>query len=417
MKIAKIPVSKINPATYNPRIDLSPGDPVYNDLKKSITTFGYVAPLVWNSQTRNLVGGHQRFKILLEQGSKEIEVVVIDEPIEREKALNIALNKIKGRWDEQKLSELLKELTQIPDFDVNLTGFSMPEVSSLIDQHLNPKEENFDFLKAVQSIENPITKPGDIICLGKHRLLCGDSGELGDLKKLLMGEKAQLVYTDPPYNVGYDSSARPDGKKGKKWKEITSDDLPQEKYEEWLKSIFVNMGHFLDSGATCYVWNGHRQFYFMHHVLMELGYHVSSVITWVKESFAMGFAPYHWQTEHCLYFWKKNNGPHRWYGGSKQSNLWYASRDDARQLLHPTQKPIALPIKAIKNSSQQDDIVLDLFAGSGSTIIAAEHTGRRAYAVEMDPVYCDAIAKRYIAYVGIDNVAVELRDKYMGRVK
>ena len=226
-------------------------------------------------------------------------------------------------------------------------------------------------------------------------------------------EKAQLVYTDPPYGVAYDSTARPTGKNGKKWDKITSDDLPQEQYEEWLRGIFANMGHFFDKGTTAYVWNGHKQFYFMHNVLTESDYHVSSVITWAKETFAMGFAPYHWQTEHCLYFWKKNNGAHRWYGAKNQSNLWYASRDAANKLLHPTQKPVALAAKAIKNSSERGDIVLDLFAGSGSTIIGAEQLGRRCYAVELDPKYCDAIVKRYISYARKGNVSAELAQKYL----
>lgn len=129
----------------------------------------------------------------------------------------------------------------------------------------------------------------------------------------------------------------------------------------------------------------------------------------------MGFAPYHWQTEHCLYFWKKDNGAHKWYGGTTQSNLWYASRDAGNMLVHPTQKPVSLAARAIKNSSKRGDIVLDLFAGSGSTIIAAEQLERRCYAVELSPVYCDAIARRYIAFVGEDNVSSVLREKFIRR--
>jgi ParB-like chromosome segregation protein Spo0J len=152
MEIRKVAVKAITPTVHNPRVDLTPEDPEYQDLKKSIISFGYVEPIIWNRQTGNLVGGHQRYKILIEQGLTEIEASVVDLPLEKEKALNVALNKIQGRWDEVKLAQLLDELTQIPDMDVTATGFDLPEISHLIDQHLVPKENDFDFLEAVEAI-------------------------------------------------------------------------------------------------------------------------------------------------------------------------------------------------------------------------------------------------------------------------
>jgi len=209
MNIQKIPISRINPAAYNPRLDLKPGDPDYEKLKKSINTFGYVEPLVWNIQTGNLVGGHQRFKILLEQGVKEVEVSVVDLDPQKEKALNLALNKIRGDWDEEKLGSLLDELSKSPDFDVTLTGFDIPEISEILDQLEEAKEDTFDFEGEVNKIKNPKTKPGDIIELGGHRILCGDASKPGDLAKLLKNEKVGLIHTDPPYNVDYYGGARP----------------------------------------------------------------------------------------------------------------------------------------------------------------------------------------------------------------
>jgi DNA modification methylase len=177
------------------------------------------------------------------------------------------------------------------------------------------------------------------------------------------------------------------------------------------------MGHFFDKGASAYIWNGHRQFYFMHQVLTGLDYHVSSVITWAKDSFAISFAPYNWQTEHCLFFWKKNNGPHNWYGDGKQNNLWYANRDCINNLLHPTQKPVSLAVKAIKNSSKRGDIVLDMFLGSGSTLIASETLNRRTFGIEVNPKYCDAIVRRYIAFVGKEKVSDDILKMYCKEVQ
>ena len=417
MKIQKISISEINPAPYNPRKDLQPDDFEYQQLEASIKEFGFVEPIVWNERTKTLIAGHQRLKILIKNGVKEVHASVVDLSHEKEKALNIALNKIKGSWDEVKLASVLDELSVIPDFDVSVTGFEFQEISKIIDEQSRPKEDTFDFLSAVKAVKDSQTKLGDVIKLGKHRIMCGDSNNLDDLKQLMQEQKAQLVYTDPPYNVAYDNKARPIKNKNKKeWDEIQSDDLNQGKYEEWLKNIFTNIGCYFDEGATAYVWNGHKQFYFMHKVLTELEYHVSTVITWAKDNFAVSFAPYNWQTEHCLFFWKKNSGKHKWYGNGKQSNLWYAQRDPAERLIHPTQKPAALVIKALKNSSARDDIVLDLFLGSGSTLIAAEDLGRRCFGMEIDPRYCDAIVGRYIAFVGKENVSADILERYCKEV-
>src|SRR3989338_10967426 len=189
MNIQKVKIEQINPVAYNPRIDLKPGDPEYEKLKKSINTFGYVEPLVWNSRTGNLVGGHQRLKILIDQGHKEVEVSVVDLDLEKEKTLNLALNKISGEWDDEKLGELLKELTQNPDFDNLLTGFDLPEISQIFDRLEEINEDNFDFEAELKKIKNPKTKLGDIIELGEHRLLCGDCSKSEDLARLFGDQK------------------------------------------------------------------------------------------------------------------------------------------------------------------------------------------------------------------------------------
>ncbi len=418
MNIQKVKVTDINPAPYNPRVDLKPGDAGYERLKQSISTFGMVELPVWNKQTGNLVGGHQRLKILIAQGVTEVEVSVVDLPLDMEKALNIALNKIgEGNWDEKKLSELLIEIQAIPDFNVGLTGFELAEISELLDEFTMPRgEDDFDFEAEVNSIQEPVTKRGDIIELGRHRILCGDSSSLEDLKVLIGNEKISLIHTDPPYNVNYYGGNRPvpnvRPKKSRQWERIYSDNLNQGEYEAWLKKIFTNVDSFLNTGAPFYIWNGHKQFGQMHAMLEGLGYHIACVVTWAKPNFAISYADYNQQTEFCLYGWKKDNGPHAWYGPTNASTLWEIKRDATKEYIHPTQKPTALAQRAIKNSSKRNEVVLDLFLGSGSTLIAAEGLERRCFGLELSEAYCDAIIRRYISYVGKDKAPVELVKKY-----
>jgi DNA modification methylase len=414
--IRRIKVSSINPASYNPRLDLKPGDSDYEKLKRSIGEFGYVEIIVWNEKTGNLVSGHQRFKILLEQGVEEIEVSIVNLSLEKEKQLNLILNRVRGDWDEEKLVNLLQELSNIPDFNIELTGFDLPEISSLFDSQAEDKEDNFHFEKTLEGIKEPVTKKGDIIELGPHKILCGDSSNPDDLKKLLGNEKINLLQTDPPYNVDYYGGNRPNAKsrpkKHKLWERIYSDNMTQEEYEKWLRKIFQNVAPYLEIGAPIYIWNGHRQFGPMHGMLTELGFHVSCVITWAKERFAIGFGDYNQQTEFCLYGWKKENGAHNWFGPNNESTLWQIKRDVTKDYVHPTQKPVALPARAIRNSSKRKDAVLDLFLGSGSTLIAAESLERRCFGIELDPKYCDAVVKRYIAFVGEEKVSEDLRQRY-----
>jgi len=418
MEIIKIPISEINPAQYNPRVDLKPGDEEYESLQKSMEEFGYVEPLVWNRRTKTLISGHQRLKVLKEQGVKEVEVSVVDLTPEKERFLNIALNKIRGRWDEEKLAFMISELTRIPDLDVTLTGFSLPEISCLLDKFTQTTEDDgFDFDACVDSIKEPKTKEGDLVSLGPHLILCGDAGNPEHLKRLLGKEKLNLLNCDPPYNVNYYGGNRPQAnarpKKHKLWERIYADNFSQQDYEKWLKNIFMQIAPYFAEGAPFYIWNGHRQFGPMHLMLTELGFHIACIITWAKERFAIGFGDYNQQTEFCLYGWRESNGKHAWYGPNNESTLWEVHRDLTRDYIHPTQKPIALAQRAIRNSSKRGDLVVDLFLGSGSTLIACESLGRRCFGCEIDPRYVDAICLRYIQFVGPDKVSDEIKAKYL----
>jgi len=417
MKITKVKILEINPAVYNPRVDLKPGDPDYEKLKRSIETFGYVDPLIWNRRTGNLVGGHQRLKILVAQGAQEIEVSEVDLDLQQEKLLNLALNRISGDWDNDKLGTMLAELQKMPEVDLGLTGFDLPEISELIDSITEPQEDDFNLEEELEKIEQPITKPGDVISLGQHRLSCGNSANPEDIAKLLEGIKVNLVFTDPPYNINYYGGNRPAPEKSRpkpsrNWQRIYNDNLTQEEYEVWLRQVFQNIIPYLAPGAPLYAWNAHKQFGPMHVMFQELGFHISDVITWAKQNFAISFGDFNKQTEFCLYGWLEDHGAHYWYGPRNESNLWQIKRDPTGSYEHPTQKPVALAHRAIKNSSQRGDIILDMFLGSGTTIIAAEELNRVCYGMELDPGFCDVIVRRYIKAFKKDKVSQDIVNRY-----
>lgn len=414
MKIQTVPVTEINPAIYNPRLDLQPGDSDYETLKTSIDEFGYLELLVWNQRTKTLISGHQRFKILLAQGVQEVEVSVVDLPLQKEKQLNLILNKVRGDWDDEKLADVLKELSAIPDFNIEETGFDLAEVSEILDANCPVIED--DFNNATDVTQKPITQKGELIELGSHRILCADVSEEEHLKILFAEEKAHMIHMDPPFGCAYLNSNRPHldsrPKNSKDWGGIYNDDLNEEEYEIWFQRVLANVTPFLHPGASAYIWNGFAKFYLMHQTLKKLDFHISTVITWAKPSFAISYGDFNQQTEFCLYSFLKN-GPHKWYGPTNESNLWQIARDKASERIHPTQKSLAIPARAIRNSTLRGEIVFDGFLGSGSTLISSEKLGRRCFGCEIEPAYVDGIVKRYISLFGREKVSAEIYDRYM----
>nr|WP_207714569.1 site-specific DNA-methyltransferase [Clostridium butyricum] len=399
--IQKITVDKLNPAKYNPRKDLRKGDPEYEKLKRSIETFGYVEPVIWNKRTGHIVGGHQRFKILKEQGATEVDCVVVDMDEAEEKALNVALNKVSGDWDMPKLTELLEDLDKSM-FDVSLTGFDAAEIEDLFskvhDKDVN--DDDFDADKVLEDIKEPISKSGDIWVLGKHRLICGDSTKLSDVEKLMDGKKANLCVTDPPYNVNYSA-----GKENERV--IKNDHMEDSKFYEFLLAAYKNVIAVLDDGAGAYIFHADTEGLNFRKAFKDAGFHLANVCIWVKQSLVLGRSDYQWQHEPVLYGWKPT-GKHRWYADRKQTTVWNFDRP-TKSPDHPTMKPVPLMAYPIQNSSMTNCIIYEPFAGSGSTLIACEQTGRICYAVELDEKYCDVIVKRYIEAAGEDGVFL-LRD-------
>lgn len=424
MDIRKIPVSMINPAPYNPRIDLQPGDPDYEKLKRSIEDFGYVEPLVWNERTGNLVGGHQRFKILVnEQGATEIEVSVVDLDETKEMALNLALNKIRGDWDEEKLAQVLAEL-QESDLDVTLTGFDREEVMELLSdyQHIEVEEpvrdDGFDVEKALNEIKEPETKYGDIWRLGRHLLMCGDATRLEDVQRLMDGQKVALVVTDPPYNVAFESDSAELAADGRE--SILNDDMPLEQFVAFLDAVFANYSAIMDPKAAIYVFHPSLYQREFENAMNKAGIVVRTQCVWVKNAASFGFAQYKYKHEPVFYAHLKGKAP-AWYGDRKQTTVWRAglpgeqrepetvwevSRGDVSKYVHPTQKPLDLVAIPIGNSSQKGDVVVDLFGGSGSTLMTCEQMGRICRTMELDPKFCDVIKRRFFEATGIEPVLV-----------
>lgn len=405
MNIQKISVNQIKAAKYNPRKDLKKGDIEYEKLLRSIEEFGYVEPVIWNERTGNIVGGHQRFKVLLALGAKEVDCVVVDMDDQREKALNIALNKISGEFDIPLLTDLLKDIGE-SGFDVSLTGFDGIEIDELFKDKTdsNIKEDNFDADKAIAEIETPTTQYGDVWQLGKHRLMCGDSTSISDVKTLMDGKKARVVFTDPPWNVDYGAD-----QKHPSWKPrtILNDKMSTEDFGAFLLGAFKAMREVSENGCMTYIVMSGQEWGNLMNVMAELNYHWSSTIIWKKDSLVLSRKDYHTQFEPIWYGWVEGTRlcP---LTDRKQSDVWDIPRPKV-SVEHPTMKPIALVAKALVNSSHSNDVVLDLFGGSGTTIIASEQTGRYCNMMELDPKYCDVIVKRYIEQVGSDETAILIR--------
>nr|DAU17325.1 MAG TPA: adenine specific DNA methyltransferase [Caudoviricetes sp.] len=393
MQIIKQKINKLIPADYNPRKDLKPGDPEFEKLKRSIHEFGYVDPIIWNKQTGHVIGGHQHLKILQDEGLTEVDCVVVDFDEAKEKALNVALNKISGAWDQAKLGLLISDL-EASAFDVSLTGFDESEIADLLETDSNTKDDNFDVDAELK--QPTFSQAGDIWHLGRHTLFCGDATEAESYQKLLGKTQVNLVLTDPPYNVDYQSKA------GK----IKNDHQTSDKFYQFLLAAFQNMNQAMADDASIYVFHADTEGLNFRRAFQDAGFYLSGCCIWKKQSLVLGRSPYQWQHEPVLYGWKKT-GKHEWYTGRKESTIWEFDKPK-KSKEHPTMKPIPLLAYPIMNSTMTNCTVLDPFGGSGSTLIACDQTKRTCFMMELDEKYCDVIIKRYIEQVGsVQDVSVE----------
>ena len=379
-----LPVTVLKPAEYNPRKKLKKGDKEYEKIKNSIEEFGFADPLVVNADM-TIIGGHQRLTVAMDLGYTEVPCAVVDIDKVREKALNIALNKITGAWDEQMLADLLTDLKEA-DYDLDWTGFEAAEVEQLFSNIYDKqvKEDDFD---VDEELKQPVfTKLGDLWVLGRHRVVCGDSTGEEVYTKLMDGQQANLVLTDPPYNVDVEETA------GK----IMNDNMGDQEFYDFLLSAYRCMHANLADDGSIYVWHADTEGLNFRKAFKDAGFYLSGCCIWKKNSLVLGRSPYQWIHEPCLFGWKQK-GKHQWYADRKQTTVWEYDKPRSSKD-HPTMKPINLMSYPIKNSTMTNGIVLDPFLGSGSTLIACCETDRVCRGIELDPKFVDVIVKRYIEW-------------------
>lgn len=434
IKTAKTKVVKLKdlkPAKYNPRIDLQPGDPEFEKLRTSLKRFGYLDRIIYNERTGNIVGGHQRYKVMIDEGIEEAEVTVVDLDDADEKALNIALNKISGDWDDDMLAELLNDLNN-QDYDLELTGFDSDEIDSMLNDFEDEQEvldDEFDAEQEAEMIVEPYVKKGDIWKLGPHTIVCGDSLNPDDVKAAADGHTMDMVLTDPPYNVNYT------GKTADALK-IDNDHMEDAEFYRFLLEAYKRMNEITKPGGPIYVFHADSEGENFRRAMREAGWLFKQNLVWVKNTIVMGRQDYHWQHEPILYGWKPG-AAHFWNGERDKSTVIDDDMDlrklDKKELIsliyelknnqntsvirhykptsseeHPTMKPVPLVARLIKNSSLKGHRVWDSFMGSGSTLIAADKTGRIAHGLEFSEVYAQVIVERYIRHKGNDGEDVKV---------
>ena len=398
MEFKKLKINSLIPAGYNPRKKLKPGDAEYEKIKNSITEFGYVDPIIVNSDM-TIIGGHQRWSVLKALGYDEVDCVVIEIDKTKEKALNIALNKVTGEWNKELLADLIKDLQSI-DYDVSMTGFEPPEIDELFnDVHSKDvKDDKFDLDKALD--DEAFVKSGDVWLLGRHRLMCGDSTKPDNISILMNGKKANLCITDPPYNCSYEG--------GTGMRIMNDNWSDSQKFYQFLLDAFKNAYGSMADGAAIYVFHSDAEKVNFFNAVVDAGFHYSTTCIWVKNALVIGRMDFQMRHEPIIYAFK-DTAKHKFYGDRKQTTVWEFDKP-VKSKLHPTTKPLALIGYPIGLSSQENGIILDLFGGSGSTLIAAEQMNRIGYLMELDPVYASVIVRRYAAFKGgIDEIKV-IRD-------
>mgnify|MGYP002023513572 FL=1 len=358
-------------------------------VAKSLEEFGFQQPLVLDANNI-IVVGHTRFRAAKQLGLETVPCVIADHlSSEQINAYRIMDNKSAeyASWHDGLLVQEMASLLE-SNYDLELTGFSNIELKDMgLDVNLGFVDEGFIEDDDVPDLpDEPVTKQGDVWILGNHRLVCGDSTDPLILNDLMGSQKADLVLTDPPYNVAYVGKTKDQLK-------IKNDSLNDQQFRKFLKDAFAVIDKKLKEGASFYIWHADSEGYNFRGACRDTNWEVRQCLIWNKNSIVMGRQDYHWRHEPCLYGWK-SGAAHNWYADRKQQTILDFRRPQ-KSKVHPTMKPIDLLCYLIKNSSKIGDVVIDSFLGSGSTLIACEKTGRQCYGVELDPQYCDVIVKRW----------------------
>lgn len=368
-------------------------------LRSSLREFGFINPVIID-RNLNVIAGHGRIMAAKEEGIKEVPCVFVDYLTEaQKKAYILADNRmaLDAGWDEELLRIEIESLKDM-DFDIGLTGFSEDDLAELYgdDKASDVEDDGYDLSDALEKAA--FVQKGDVWTVGRHRLVCGDSTLKEDVEMLMDGKRANLIVTDPPYNVAFESS---DGLS------IKNDKMAGDKFYEFLLSAFKNMADSLEKGGAAYVFHADTEGLNFRKAFIDAGFHLSGCCIWVKNSLVLGRSDYQWQHEPVLYGFLQN-GKHYWSksAGRRQTTIWNFDKPKKNQN-HPTSKPLDLLAYPIGNSSMENAIVLDTFGGSGSTLMTCEKTNRICYTMELDEKYASVILRRYVADTeDIENVYV-----------
>lgn len=412
MNILEIELTELIPYENNPRNNEEAVEPVANSIK----TFGFKVPIVVD-RNNVIIAGHTRYKAAKKLGLEKVPCIVADDLTDEQvKAFRLADNKVGelATWD---LELLNIELENIMDIDMSEFSFDL----DLEIDEISVEDDEYDVESTLEEIVEPKAKPGDIYLLGSHRLMCGDSTNSDDVEKLMDGKEADLLLTDPPYNVAVENS---------QGMTIENDDMSDSDFKEFLNSAFKNASASLKKGGAFYIWHGDSETVNFRNACEDNELSVRQCLIWVKNSFNFGRQDYKWKHEPCLYGWKEGASHYfvEEYNNptviEDKIDIDSLKKDELKKLLeellsdkipttvvhedkplkndkHPTMKPINLLTFQIKNSSKKDEIVLDLFGGSGSTLITAEQLKRNCYMMEYDPKYVDVIIDRWETLTGL----------------
>lgn len=360
-----------------------------NKLRSSLREFGFINPVIIG-RDYGIIAGHGRVMAAREEGISEVPCVFVDHLTEaQKKAYIIADNRmaLDAGWDEEVLRVEIEAL-QAEAFDISLTGFGDDEISDLFGKDKNDVEDDdYDLTAALEKAS--FVEKGDVWVVGRHRLVCGDATNADDVALLMDGKKANLIVTDPPYGVSFKSTSG---------LTIKNDSMKDEEFYNFLHKSFENMVAHMESGGSAYVFHADTEGLTFRKAFIDVGFHLAGVCIWSKNSLVLGRSDYQWQHEPVLYGFLKN-GKHRWYSDRKQTTIWNFNKPK-RNENHPTSKPLDLLSYPIRNSSQENAIIIDTFGGSGSTLMACEQTNRICFTMELDEKYASVILRRYVEDTG-----------------
>ena len=369
-------------------------------LRSSLREFGFINPVIID-RDYSIIAGHGRVMAAKEEGISEVPCVFVDYLTSAQKKAYIIADNRSAQdadWDEELLRIEIESL-KAENFDVSLTAFDDDELVDLFagDDAKDAEEDDFDLSQALEKAA--FAEKGDVWVVGRHRLMCGDATKAEDVEKLMDGHRANMWLTDPPYGVSFKSS---DGLT------IQNDSIKGEEFYKFLFLSFQNVVAHLEAGAAAYIFHADTEGLNFRKAFVDVGFHLAGVCIWVKNSLVFGRSDYQWQHEPILYGFLKN-GKHRWYSDRKQTTLWHYDKPKKNKN-HPTSKPLNLLAYPIKNSSQENAIVVDTFGGSGSTLMVCEQLNRTCYTMELDEKYASVILRRYVEDTGDADGVYVIRD-------